>query len=407
MKRSAKSKFKKFNKITSAFLSISLISLAMCNSFNVSAAGNLAFSVGCNYTDGNSTARDAIKSCDYYALCGFSSRYTTKPTLSTLRGSYGGTKFMESDIIMLSGHGNSGGIYFDSKDTGAEFWVTTNTAATGCIILQNEYDMSKVKLVIFDGCETAKESSNCAQIVVNNGCKAAIGWTTSIGFDCMYEWKNKFNNYLATGNSISNALKIANSFNYGDNSCKNWKLYGNGSQVLKHSKSATQSNSLNTDFNPVILNQAISSENLTNKSTIANLIKCAYPDFSFDDFKIDLAMQNDDSGTITVVEKIGNYYSDNAYVLFYDGGKITEVFDRVENSIDRAAYSDDYFNLPQIDMEQVYAAARENISAEYTIENQKAEARIDSATGERYLLVGTTISINGAKSVLSYKYVIQ
>ena len=118
-------------------------------------------------------------------------------------------------------------------------------------------------------------------------------------------------------------------------------------------------------------------------------------------------MQNDDSGTITVVEKIGNYYSDNAYVLFYDGGKITEVFDRVENSIDRAAYSDDYFNLPQIDMEQVYAAARENISAEYTIENQKAEARIDSATGERYLLVGTTISINGAKSVLSYKYVIQ
>lgn len=74
---------------------------------------------------------------------------------------------MESDIIMLSGHGNSGGINFDSKDTGANFWVTTNTAARGCIIIQNEYNMGKVKLIIFDGCETAKESSNCAQIVVS------------------------------------------------------------------------------------------------------------------------------------------------------------------------------------------------------------------------------------------------
>ena len=118
-------------------------------------------------------------------------------------------------------------------------------------------------------------------------------------------------------------------------------------------------------------------------------------------------MQEDGSGTITVVEKIGDYYSDNAYVLFYDGSKITEAFERVENSIDRTVYSDDYFNLPQIDMEQVYAAARENIGAEYTIEGQEAEAKIDSATGDRYLLVGTTISIDGAKSVMPYNYVIQ
>lgn len=366
----------------------------------------MAFSVGCNYTDGNSTARDAIKSSDYYALCGFSSRYTTEPTLATLRGSHGGTKFMESDIIMLSGHGNSGGINFDSKATGANFWVTTNTAARGCIIIQNEYNMGKVKLIIFDGCETAKESPNCAQIVVSKGCKAAIGWTTTVGFNCMYEWKNKFNNYLATGNSISNALRIANSFNYGDNSCKNWKLYGNGSQVLKHSKSATRINSLNTDINSVVLNQAISPEKLTNKTTIAQLIKNAYPAFSFNDFKIDLSMQSNDSGTITVVEKIGDYYSDNAYVLFYESGKITEVFDRVENFINQDSYSDDYFNLPQIDMKQVYATARRNIDAEYTIETQKAEAKIDSSTGERYLLINTTISINGAKSVLSYKYII-
>ena len=57
-------------------------------------------------------------------------------------------------------------------------------------------------------------------------------------------------------------------------------------------------------------------------------------------------------------------------------------------------------------LKQVYATARRNIDAEYTIETQKAEAKIDSSTGERYLLINTTISINGAKSVLSYKYII-
>ena len=145
---------------------------------------------------------------------------------------------------------------------------------------------------------------------------------------------------------------------------------------------------------------------MTNKTTIAQLIKNAYPAFSFNDFKIDLSMQSNDSGTITVVEKIGDYYSDNAYVLFYDSGKITEVFDRVENFINQDSYSDDHFNLPQIDMKQVYATARRNIDAEYTIETQKAEAKIDSSTGERYLLINTTILINGAKSVLSYKYII-
>lgn len=88
--------------------------------------------------------------------------------------------------------------------------------------------------------------------------------------------------------------------------------------MLKHSKSATRINSLNTDINSVVLNQAISPEKLTNKTTIAQLIKNAYPAFSFNDFKIDLSMQSNDSGTITVVEKIGDYYSDNAYVLFYD-----------------------------------------------------------------------------------------
>lgn len=403
MKRSFKSKR---NKILSAILSISLLSTIMCSPLNVSAAGNLAYSIGCNYGAGNIDTTPIVrKACDYYALCGYTSRYNMNPDVTDPVKTYNGTKKIEADIVMMTGHGNPGGMYFNSLNQGGkyDFWITDNTSATGCVILQN-YNMNNVNLMVFNGCNTAQGDYNVCRTVVDRGCTVSIGWPETIYTDCSEKWLDKFNNYLATGNTVRRAAEIANSFSYSNDSIKRWKIYGNGNITVKKSKAKVANTE---ELNSTIVNQVIALENLNNKSSIAAILNSIYPTFNFEDFKIDLAMQEDGSGTITVVEKIGDYYSDNAYVLFYDGSKITEAFERVENSIDRTVYSDDYFNLPQIDMEQVYAAARENIGAEYTIEGQEAEAKIDSATGERYLLVGTTISIDGAKSVMPYKYVIQ
>ena len=394
-------------KLVALSLSICLLLIHILSPINASAAGNLAFSVGCNYPGGESTERDATSSSMYYGLCGYSSRYTSEPTLGVLRGSHNGTQFMESDIIMLSGHGNSGGIFFESVDTGAEFWVTTNTAANTSdnIVLQHSYNMNNVKLIIFDGCDTALETQNCAKLVVDNGCRAAIGWTVEVGFDCMYEWKNKFNNYLATGNTISNAIRLANSFNYGDNSCKSYRLYGNGNQVLKLSRSVSD-DSLKTSDYSLKIGKIIEKNNLLNKIEIEKLLKSTFSDYNFQDFRIDASMQDDGSGVITIVEKIGDFYTDNAYVLFYDGNKVTEIFDRVENTININEYSKDYFVAPSVNERSLLSEISTKIASKYKILEQNYELRFDVKTGEKYYYVSTVIEYKGAKSVKNYKHLL-
>ena len=86
---------KKFIKKTKLFkkLSAFVLILSLCStcftSFPVSAAGNMAFSVGCesgpNDPEGciNTTA-DATTSCDYYALAGYLSRYTANPNMTKI-----------------------------------------------------------------------------------------------------------------------------------------------------------------------------------------------------------------------------------------------------------------------------------------------------------------------------------
>ncbi len=401
---------KKFSKIIAVFLSITLLGAALCSTFSASAAGNLAYSCGCKYGSsmGNNDMTSIVrKSCDYYALCGYTSRYNMNPDVSDPVKTYNGTRLIEADVVMFTGHGNYQGITFNSKDQGGKYKFTVtylNLAVDNKIILTN-YDMSKVKLMIFRGCSTATNGDdNVCNAVVKDGCTTSIGWTAATYTPDSEKWMDKFNNYLATGNTVKRAAEIANSFSYGNNSIKNWKIYGNQNLIIKKSKAKSATVE---DIGSVMVNQIFAPELLNDKVAIRELLQSVYPTFNFEDFKIDLAIQEDGSSVITIVEKVGDYYTDNAYVLFYDGDKITEVFDRVEHKIDRSSHSAEYYSLPLLNMEKVYATARENIGEEYTIEHQEAEAKIDSATGERYLLVGTTISLDGAKSVLSYKYVIE
>ncbi len=400
---------RKFSKIIAVFLSITILGTALSNTVSVSAAGNLAYSCGCLYgTDGNNLDMTVIvrKACDYYALCGYTSRYNMNPDVNDPVATYNGTRKIEADIVMFTGHGNYQGITFNSKDQGGKFnfVVSHLSLAVDHQIKITDYDMSKVKLMIFAGCGTASNgNNNVCQAVVNDGCTTSVGSGETVYYDDLVKWMDKFNNYLTTGNTVKRAVEIANTFSYGHNSIKSAKVYGNGNLIIKKS---TAKSAAVEDIGSVMVNQTFASEQLNDKNAIRTLLQSVYPTFSFEDFKIDLAMQENGSAVITVVEKVGDYYSDNAYVLFYDGDKITEIFDRVEHEINRSSYNTEQFALPLIDMEKVYAAARENIGVEYTIENQEVEAKIDSATGERYLLVGTTVSIDGANSVLSYKYVI-
>lgn len=70
-------------------------------------------------------------------------------------------------------------------------------------------------------------TNNITSKSVSQGAKTAVGWTVSIGASSHSQWLSRYNNYLAAGYTVSQAVNYANSFSYTDNGVKNAKIYGN------------------------------------------------------------------------------------------------------------------------------------------------------------------------------------
>ena len=384
--------------------------LSCMGNFPASAAGNMAFSVGCNYGSGDiDTSRDALKACDYYALAGYLSRYTCNPNVSKMTASYNGTKLLSSDIVFMAGHGSNDGMHFNSLQQYGSYnlAVSDNSNLYNYINPANYVGGGKVKLMVFAGCETAKGTNNITKRTKDYGALATIGWTILVGDESMYQWSNKFNNCIALGYTIQNAINYANSFNYGDNTCKSYKLYGNGSQVLKRTTSTAAINTLAAEDASVskVSNAEINISNVTSKSKVEKIIRDCFSDFAFNDFEIDVAISGDDKATLTVVEKIGDFVTQNAYVLFYENGKITKIYDRTVRELSVSSINTYSTTAPTINKQHAFSLAAEKVDDYYTITEQKGKAMLDVETGERYYMVYTTICTEqGAKSVVSYKY---
>lgn len=153
---------------------------------------------------------------------------STNPTISWMKGSSNGLSRMENSILFFSGHGNSSLMHFynsDSSDSSYDFYIkaTNNTSNT---VGLGSYDMSKVKLVVFAGCQTAYGTNNITKTVYNNGAKGTLGWSTSINASAHTAWLTNFWTKIGAGNSLAQAVASANSVSYTDNRVKNAVYYG-------------------------------------------------------------------------------------------------------------------------------------------------------------------------------------
>lgn len=148
----------------------------------------------------------------------------TQPTSTMLRGNLGDKKLMASDVITLFGHANfdnqifhhdnKGGIYkcgviyydhdWDSPGSGHQY-----------VGLKSE-DMQSVDLISFIGCKTAYKTvdqpHNLTTRAVERGAKTAVGFK-----DTIYPWMSDgeswitiYANALASGNTVGDAVWIAN-----------------------------------------------------------------------------------------------------------------------------------------------------------------------------------------------------
>ncbi len=146
---------------------------------------------------------------------------------------------------------------------------------------------------------------------------------------------------------------------------------------------------------------------LNNKQEIKNEILKRFPDFYFDDFRLDISVNGEEKAVVTVVEQIGEFYTDNAYVLFYQNGKYTEIYDRSVRELTLSEKKSCLEGVKANDKIKAVKEATEKVSDNLEITEQIARGKFDIKTGQRYYVVYTNAKQKGTdvySKGLTYEY---
>lgn len=228
-------------RIRTKSLSVLLLACMLIGAFtiNVFATGTgLAVSAGKNFGDGVNTTQDAIDASSAYANAGLTAVTITSPIKSSFT-----TEYLQADVLFLSGHGNEDVLSFGSN---LKFACQSGTLSDIYINLWNTSQYQSI--ITFAGCNTAggnkdggsTSTSSITERAVDQGAGVAVGWTSTVSAGSHTNWLARYNNALANGQSVSQAITTANSYIYLPGSgVKNVVYYGDGSITLSSIASRT------------------------------------------------------------------------------------------------------------------------------------------------------------------------
>lgn len=257
---------------------------------NVSAASlnnRTSYSIGTDYRKNGfdfnqiNTTGDAEYAYDTYNAMGWNSLLNAVPTKYNLkRKQTNGYYYLESSIIFLSGHANSGSMGWNYKGLGGDYAVDIVMDTKDYVYTDNslgigigQFNNSQNDLIIFAGCNTAEGSNNLSKYVVDRGTETSIGWTTTVAAGSQTSWLKRFHDKLKTNNTtVKEAAVYANSYNYSDNRVKNYKIYGNQNLIPINKFSIARTFFKDYDIlrkKQYIINEIILEKN--NLSTIDNM----------------------------------------------------------------------------------------------------------------------------------------
>lgn len=127
---------------------------------------------------------------------------------------------LEADVIMLAGHGNSDGVYFNYLDKGGKYATGVCSGESQYVDFDgeeyhlaglNEYDNENTVLAAFVACKTAKGSYSITELANMNGINYTLGWKETIQDGDAELWLDYFGRYLADDYNITDAIAKANS----------------------------------------------------------------------------------------------------------------------------------------------------------------------------------------------------
>lgn len=327
----------KTKKIVGLLLSAIMVMTILIPSTVAHAAGTMAFSVGTDYGGlfGVDTSSDATNARDLYAIAGYSSYSSTQPTVSIMRGNFtNGTKRIQSDILFFSGHGNYDNVAFNYDGKGGDYMTgvyygSDLDSTSGYKYVGLNGNMSSVKLVTFAACLTASNNdSNLAARAVNYGADTSVGWSSSVAAGSHSNWLARYNDKLATGSTVLEAVSYANSFTYLDSNVKDARIYGNRSQVIKLTKTASildeeaNMNKLSVSV-PVVatVNGEITQE------TIIDAVSNNISEFDSTNYDVQIHEICDGCYTVDLVYYIGDVETNSCYTLTIVDNKIVSIID--------------------------------------------------------------------------------
>ena len=338
--------------------------------------------------------------CDYFALCGYRSYYTCEPTRTKIVNN------LNKEILYFSTHGGENNV---SIIVGELYLVTPEDPYSHLEsrIDIGEYPWDRVKLCIYDCCGAASDSDgdgkNICTSTLEQGANCVIGWKETIYQDTAFEWQKRFQNQLALGYSIKEAALYANRFSYDENSIKNWKIYGDSSQIIKISSKASVSLLQNEeDFVYYDLSKT------TSMQSSDDIIKSIFPTFEPGNYKVAKTTNNDESNyTIDYNLMVDGYVTDKSYVVIYEDEKAIGL---QENNV-TLTVPEDIPDLPLIDnkvIDAAYVQAQNEVKSEnneYTIVEQSGEPYYDLKTNTCYYRVYTVYSVgDGTKAAINTNY---
>ncbi len=324
-------KKKKFLK----FATLGLLStLIIGTTSSVYAASGHAFCVGMK--DGNiDTTTSAQTASNNFSSMGYSSICLTSPYRSTFEdGKFSdGTKYMESQVIFLVGHGAEGhgrSMMFPT------YGVTGSSLSNKYEASIARFNLKNVKLMTFAGCYTSAMADSISVRAYELGARNTLGWRKSVQAGTMNNWLNRFTKNLKNGNTIWDSMVKASSAIVVDNNVKDIGFYGSSSNTINSVDIPAIMTACDLEEdNDDNANLSYISENIdfanTNKDiqNLTNFMNSKYPLSKGEEYNIQIHEVNQDEGLyiIDFIRMINNAYTDLGYVVFVNNNKVESIAD--------------------------------------------------------------------------------
>lgn len=328
------------------------VAVAMAATFatNVSAANRTAYSIGVKYYQSLSATSydDFVTSASnaqsaYSKISDITSSRTQYPTTTALKN------HINDNVIFLNSHANYDHIAFKYKNSSGTYVQNgyimgkdTNTTDGSSYIGLSGRSMSNVELITFAGCKTANENTgnNITATAVARGAKCAVGFTEEIVSrnTAGKAWLKSYNNYLASGCNIGEAVSKATKDNSTSNLGKYVNIYGYGAGKI------TTSAAKAAEFSGGVGNVVTSEEILGSESALLNFMQSYDSNFNNDEYKYYVNIFNKETNTGMVV--FNHYINDQiitnkSYVICIENGYLTDVLkSNVDNKADEAKVSE-------------------------------------------------------------------